>query len=358
MPTLARQCRAGVDHGLSDSYPGYHCSRARVVSKSYVDHKLGAGRSKSIRKRLLVVIATILIVFLPAGIYFGPQVITYYKLRPFLLLRDEIPRGWSSVPQPLTDNAVANERGTKLSYFGYDIEVPWVDIDRETNEGRWAKVRFKTGQTVRFFNPAYSNVNLIDRHYASDAKDFDLAFGSEIRESKYDQLRDILSVSPKDVSPFRSHRQFARIRILLDTKGTWFEHNKTAPQILSFDTAQYRGFEISGLGNGWQNVKLHFFSKANNRSYFVGVEVERNSNVKLSQSEINCVIQSFTVPGSPPSVEQAVGWDCAADGCGGSSELVSFFAYGMVLVALASSLVFWVRRRTSGSVETPQTRNP
>jgi hypothetical protein len=45
---------------------------------------------------------------------------------------------------------------------------------------------------------------------------------------------------------FPSHTEFARIRILLEIKGLWFEQNTAAPGIFSFETNDYRGFEFKG----------------------------------------------------------------------------------------------------------------
>ncbi len=33
------------------------------------------------------------------------------------------------IPRPLTDNSVSEAPGSKLSYFGYQFEIPWTDLD-------------------------------------------------------------------------------------------------------------------------------------------------------------------------------------------------------------------------------------
>lgn len=146
-----------------------------------------------------------------------------------------------------------------LSNFGCRIEVPWKKIDRERNEGRWADVRFKSGHTVKFFNPAFFDRDPINRSLLHSEVEFDHAFESGVQESKYEQFKDIVSVMPSDLSPFHSRREFARMEVLLDIKGLWFAHNVAVPEILSFETKGYRGFEISGLAQDWQHVSLTFF---------------------------------------------------------------------------------------------------
>ena len=199
------------------------------------------------------------------------------------------------MPQPLTDYQVSEAPATKLAYFGQSVDVPWAGIKREINEERWAEVQFVTGRSARFVNPDLPDVDPINRHDVMDDKEFDLAFGSGIHETKYRQFGDILSVRPADLSPLHSRKEFARIYVLLAVKGIWFEHSGDVPQIFSFETDKYRGFQISGLDHGWQSAGLHFFEKTRNRAYFVGLEADPSSGVVLPQADINRVIQSFTV---------------------------------------------------------------
>jgi hypothetical protein len=89
-------------------------------------------------------------VILALAVYFVPQTITYYRLRPMLFrLNDAPPRGWSSVSHPLADTATTTADGTTLSYYGYTFEVPWKEIERERNEGNTFEVLFKTGQVIK-----------------------------------------------------------------------------------------------------------------------------------------------------------------------------------------------------------------
>src|SRR5207245_11561698 len=89
------------------------------------------------------------------------------------------------------------------------------------------------------------------------------------------------SLAPSDLSPLHSHREFARIHALLDIKGIWFEHSVAVPEIFLFETTQYRGFETTGLARGWQNAGLDFFDGAQDHRYFVGMEGDARSGVKL-----------------------------------------------------------------------------
>ena len=237
------------------------------------------------------------LVFLIAGIYLGPQTITYFRLRPLLLRpADDPPRGWSSVPRPLGDTAIstAEVKVSNLSFYGYRFEVPWKEIDKQWDDGRTVRVQFKTGETVQFNNPEYFQDNPINSKAVNDDLDhFGIAFGKGISESKYEQLRAVLSATPGQFSPFRSHTEFARVLVLLELKGLWFEHNTAAPGIFSFATDTFRGFEVSGLSRGWQNVTLHLFDKTDHW-FRINIQGDERLGVRVTQPQINRIIQSFS----------------------------------------------------------------
>jgi hypothetical protein len=246
-------------------------------------------------------LALVVVVFC---IYFGPQAITYWRLRPATFRSADIsPRGWNSVPHPLADAMVSHADGTRLSYYGCTFEVPWKDIDKERNEGRWVEVHFRKGQTLTFYNPEFfdwepinSYAGRIDPLMGHDY--FRVAFGTGLNKSRYEQFQAVASTTPSQFSPFHSHREFARILTLLEIKGLWFEHNVAAPDIFSFERIDYRGFESSGLSHDWQRVVLDFFDKSDRHSFAIRVEVDSHSGERLTQPEINRVIQTFGVTSS------------------------------------------------------------
>jgi hypothetical protein len=128
-----------------------------------------------------------------------------------MLLRspDAPPRGWSSVPQPLTDTVVSMAEGTTLSYYGYSFDVPWRAIDKERNEGRAVELFFKTGQTIRFYNPEYSDRNPIDGVASHvDRNDFRL-------ESANRNTNNLVPSYPL------AHRNYHRFAPIENLRGLW-----------------------------------------------------------------------------------------------------------------------------------------
>ncbi len=210
-----------------------------------------------------------------------------------MLLRqiDTPPRGWSSVPRPLTDTTVSTADGITISYFGLRFEVPWKGIDKERNQRCTFEVVFKSRQAMRLGNPDCLDLSPISSYTSHlNQDDLRLAFGTVVRESKYDQYKAVISTTPSQLSPFLSHREFARTRVLLEIKGLWFEHTPEVPDIFSFATKEYRGFQINTASEEGQTVVLELFDRTD-RYWFTMRIVGRGA--MLTQPEINRLINSF-----------------------------------------------------------------
>ncbi len=229
----------------------------------------------SARKASIIGGSVFLIVLCVFGGYFGPQVRSYLAIRGRLAQVPAFPRGWDSVPQPLTDSSSSKIDGMTLSNYGYTFEVPWNVIIRVQDPGDFIETAFKGGQTVRFVNPALLRMSLR-------------------------RFQQILSVAPSQISPFSSHRKFATDLELLNAKGYLFEHNPVAPEIFSFETSAYRGFEIRYLSDDVNSAEIYLFS-ADDREIELTVSTARNTSARLSQSDINRIIQSFVAITRKPS---------------------------------------------------------
>ena len=246
--------------------------------------------------------ATLVVALAVVAAYFGPQVVAYWRVRKeSVRSNDDPPRGWSSVPHPLTDLALSHAEGTILSYYGFRFEAPWKEVDRVRDTERTIEVRFKSGQSISLANPDYFYADPVSNDYAkADPEVFTRAFGPAIRESKYAQFREVVSTTPSQCWPFQSHRQFARCCVLLEIKGLWFEHNSAAPDILTFETETYRGFEISGLSRDWQNVSVNLFDDTNHW-LLLNISGDDRTGIRINQAEVNRVIQTFAPVGAPQS---------------------------------------------------------
>jgi hypothetical protein len=210
--------------------------------------------------------AGVLLIILSVG-YFGPQIRYYLTVRARLTQKPSFPRGWDAVPQPLADPNSSNIGGMTLSSYGYTFQVPWNQVAQIRDTGDSVETEFKTGQIVRFVNPGLLRMN-------------------------FRRFQQILSIAPSQISPFCSHAKFASDLELLNAKGSLFEHNPVAPEIFSFETSQYRGFEIRYLGGRVNSASVYLFD-GDDHEFALVLSIVRDANAQLGQLDINRVIQTF-----------------------------------------------------------------
>jgi hypothetical protein len=241
--------------------------------------------------------ATILFAF---GRY-GSQFVLYFKIRHALPYVDSDGK-LGATPQPLNETAASTGKGTTLSYFDCRFEVPWQEVVLEQKEGRWVDVQFKTGQAVRIFNPEelYAHDDLIARRVAGTSSIWEMALKEGFPKSKYEQFKAVVSVTPAQLSPFQTKSQFARTLVLIYQKQAYFEHNPFKPEIFSFEKPGFRGFEVSGILQNMEEAILTIFD-AKDKMFRVSIRGDCGLNARLSQSEIDRVIDSFSIQNEPPT---------------------------------------------------------
>jgi hypothetical protein len=217
--------------------------------------------------------------------YWGPQFANYLRFQ-----RLTSPPWWGETPRPLENEDVSKAPGTKLSYFGYQFEVPWSGIEKEWNDEEKVKIQFQTGQYIIFIVPAKSQNDLRTYAASKDTGDSLTARAPEVSsQSNYERLKLTLSMTPSLLRPFESRKNFNRDSQYLLDKGNSLEHSG-ATALFSIQSANYKGFEIDG-GSYSGRVDLILFDAAD---HLFNLELSQGwKGAKLSQSEINRVIQSF-----------------------------------------------------------------
>ena len=158
----------------------------------------------------------------------------------------------------------------------------WSEWTRD--DERQAAIQFDTGQIVLFWDPVYSQSDSLSGQSGS----------------KYEHLESVLSVTHFGLSPFLSHKDFARQRNRFDAKGWMLEHSG-ATDIFSIETHDYKGFEVSGLAyNG--RVAIGLFDAADHQ-FLIEIQQLPGLQIKTSQQDVNRLIQSFGPAQRQPWVE-------------------------------------------------------
>lgn len=95
-----------------------------------------------LRRILITVVITLAVIFV--GVYWiTPVALSFYAA-------EKAPPVARIVPTELKDKSVSEAPGTKLSYFGYEFEVPWNDLD-ETQTKLYPKDKPGKNKVILFF---------------------------------------------------------------------------------------------------------------------------------------------------------------------------------------------------------------
>jgi hypothetical protein len=253
--------------------------------------------NKTIR---LIALSVALLAALLFAVRYGPQFALYLRIRSAMPAADSTGH-LSATPRVLLKLDKDSAKGTSLSYFGCRFEVPWQDVELERNEGRWAEVQFKTGQTIRVLNANQFYVDgFIDAQFVAPNV-WKMALIEGFPKSRYAQLTALLSATPAQLSPFQSRPKFARTLVLLKQKGIYFEHDPFKPEIFSFERPNLRGFEIVGISpvNNPTNIEEATLSFFDSQDKLFVLRIRGSRSKTLSQSEINRVIDTFVFLDSP-----------------------------------------------------------
>ncbi len=212
-----------------------------------------------------------------------PDLFSYY-------LKRTAPASSYVVPTDLQDLSVSEAPGMKLTYFGYEFEVPWSDL-REAerkpytskNSGReWACVTFESGLRM--------SISAAPGDAASS--DYDLA-----------QLLYEFNPSAMHAWPPSPKTQYRRL-MLFTGKSLILSHvpSKSAETgIFKLRSHSYRGFQLGNPRMRPDGLRIQLYS--NDGSFeIIFYQVGYEEPAGVTQPEINRIIQSLhrvTSDGAP-----------------------------------------------------------
>ena len=151
-------------------------------------------------RRILVVVGVTL-----AGIVFclywaGPVALSIWTAH-------KLPDRARLVPQDLKDASVSPSAGDKLSYFGYEFELPWSDIDAsrsKTTNVNQAVIIFRSGLQMSVTRlPPKETINGLASSHATPqtiAPFIASEFGVEATRSDYEFLRHLYNFTPEKMN--------------------------------------------------------------------------------------------------------------------------------------------------------------
>ena len=153
-------------------------------------------------RRIVVIVAVTLAAIFVAAEWVAPVVMSINTAR-------KPPRNARLVPVDLQDLTISQTPGKKLSYFGYEFEIPWNDLDETKAEvhGGMVVLSFRSGlKMIVGASPAKLWVNgLASSWHVSHAR-LQASFGAETMRSDYNFLQMLHASRPNRCTSGRYHR--------------------------------------------------------------------------------------------------------------------------------------------------------
>jgi hypothetical protein len=209
----------------------------------------------------------------------------------------------NTATRPLADYSVSDSPGTRLSYFGYEFEVPWNTNVKEKKVGKnLVQLKFDSGQDVIFIVPANQNGLLTEmvQDQSLKMKDSQIVFGDLMNRSAYEQYGTLLNTTPQSIRALGPRSEAVRGVTLLTIKAIAFGPGLESGAF-SFDVPGKRGFQI-GDPQKSRRVDLEIFdSDGHHIEILCG---STNGNLRFSQSEINRLVTSLRA--TPDAAQMAL----------------------------------------------------
>jgi hypothetical protein len=240
--------------------------------------------------RRIVIAAPILIVVLVACVgWVAPIALSFYAAR-------KAPAIARIVPTELKEQSVSQAPGTRLTYLGYQFEVPWTDLDetqtklypKEKSEQNRVDLRFRSGlRLVVTAAPQGEFGKTVCEETHISPQDFEASFG----KSDYSFLRTVYEFSPERMNHWSvSTAVHAREGVLLTLKSL-IPSKSAVSGIFKVGNQNYQGFQQGDPRVREDAINLELFSDDGGIEFILLQKGYRSGPV--TQPELNRIIQSL-----------------------------------------------------------------
>ena len=198
-------------------------------------------------------------------------------------------------PAPLADSSISPSPGKKLSYFGYEFEVPWTDVDEAKSgpipDSNKARIVFQSGNTLSvwhgspraFLHQVLSNDKI-------NQNTLRRIVGDDALQSDYALYRTILQMTPDKMTPFESQRDAADQALLLLVKGIGMPLGSESG-VFAVSAGEFSGFQFGRAANPSAEVSVRLFSDSSSLNFIFNQNT--GGPTVISQPDINRILQTL-----------------------------------------------------------------
>src|SRR5713101_4612556 len=241
------------------------------------------------RQRKLVIWANVFIITGFCVWHFG--VATLFVLETHYVVW-KFPLVWKT-PMELTDLSISQAPGQRLSYFGYEFEVPWSDLDegKMKRMGKGQLIAFRSGNAILVLRAApkeFVQTFLSTTKVGPD--NVRNLWGEEALESDYSLHRLILEATPGEVTLFTRREDAVRSSMLVLFKGIMTPRGGESG-IFRVRTDKFQGFQYGDPQARPKSLNVEIFADDGGLGF---VFAQRGEGLfpAITQAEINRVIQT------------------------------------------------------------------
>ena len=245
-------------------------------------------------RRILATIVITIAVILLCVYWIGPVALSFYAARKALPVA-------RVVPTELKDHSVSQAPGMKLSYFGYDFEVPRSDLDetkttfypKDKPEKTLVVLSFRSGLRLMVTAlPARETVNGWASEFKVRPKVVELFFGPSTSSSDYAFVRNVYGFTPNKMhywsfSPGLHYRE----QMVLLTKSI-MPVKAAASGIFNISNQSYRGFQQGDPQVSRDEVVVDLYSDEDHFELVLSPRKYANP-AGVIQPEINRIVESL-----------------------------------------------------------------
>jgi hypothetical protein len=248
--------------------------------------------------KLLRRIAITLVIAL-AGVFvtvnwIAPVALSFYAAQ-------KAPAVASIVPVDLKDKSISKAPGQKLSYFGYEFEVPWSDLDethtklypQDKSEKTKVDLRFRSGlRLVVSGIPPREWAKDLPTDFNVSGKVVESALGRETMQSDYSFIKALYEFTPNNMNHWTaSQGAHSRDELLLMVKSLALS-NAAETGIFNLQNQGYKGFQEGNPRVRQDKIIVDLYSDKGSVEmiFFQG---DYHNFAGVTQSEINRIVQSL-----------------------------------------------------------------
>ena len=262
----------------------------------------------TILRRIVVTPLITCAVILAGGYWIAPIALSFYAA-------NRVPATVRIVPTDLQDHSVSQTPGLRLTYLGYDFEVPWADLDsakttlypKDRSDKTEVVLGFRSGlRLVVTAVPAREFAHAFAPDFTMSAKQIDAVYGEGAATSDYAFARNVYNFSPDKMNYWSlSSEVHYRDDAMLNMKSI-LPAEPAATGIFRIQNGSYKGFQQGNPQIRQDNLLVNLYSDDGSVQIRFCQKAYRNP-AGVTQAEINRIIQSLQHKAeNPNAIAQSV----------------------------------------------------